>query len=88
MPELWEPDDIKETIAGTKMRLAKHVENEDTWQKDVEVETHRYQDMGAPRTLAKVQVKVQAKVKAKERNEHPKHVCVKDTRKQTANSRL
>ena len=55
------------------------------------METHRYHDTGAPRALAKVQVKVQAKVKAKVRNEHPKHVCVvarKDTRKQTANSRL
>ena len=35
--------------------------------------------------------KVQGKAKAKARNEHLKHVCVvarKDTRKQTANSRL
>ena len=38
-----------------------------------------------------LQGKVQAKAKAKARNEHLKHVCVvarKDTRKQTANSRL
>ena len=67
---------IKETIAGTQMRLAKHVENEDIWQRYVEVEAHRHQDTGAPRALAKVQVKVQAKVKAKARNEHPKYVCV------------
>ena len=64
----------KETIGGVKMRLARHVGNEDTWQRYVEVETHRYQDTGAPRALAKVQVKVQAKAKA--RNEHLKHVCV------------
>ena len=73
------------------MRLARHVENEDTWQRYVQVETHRHQDTGAPRALAKVQGKVQAKAKGKARNEHLKHVCVvarKDTRKQTANSRL
>ena len=73
------------------MRLAKQVENEDTWQRYVEVETHRHQDTGAPRALARVQVKVQAKAKAKARNEHQKHVCAvarKDTRKQIENSRL
>ena len=71
------------------MRLARHVENEDTWQRCVEVETQRHQDTGAPRALAKVQVKVQAKVKAKARNEHLKHVCAverKDTRQQIAHS--
>ena len=73
---------IKETIAGTKTRLARHVEN-------VEVEAHRHQDTGAPSSLGKVQGKVQGKTKAKARNEHLKHVCgvaKKDTRKQTANS--
>ena len=43
------------------MRLSRHVENEDIWQRYVEVETQRHQDTGAPRALAKVQVKVQAK---------------------------
>ena len=79
---------IKRKVAGTKMRLARHVESEDTWQRYVEVETHRHQDTGAPRTMAKVQVKVQAKGKA--RNEHLQHVCAverMDTRKQVANSR-
>ena len=33
---------MKETIAGRKMRLAKNVENEDTWQRCVEVESHRH----------------------------------------------
>ena len=78
---------IKGTIVGTNMRLARHVEDEDTWQRYVEVEAHRHQDTGAPRALAKVQEEVQAKA----RNEHLKHVCVvarRDTRKQTANSRL
>ena len=56
---------IKETIAGAKMRLARDADNEDTWQRYVEVETHRHQDTGAPRALAKVQGKVQATVKAK-----------------------
>ena len=57
------------------------MEHEATWQRYVEVEPHRHQDTGDPRALAK----------AKARNEHLKHVCAearKDTRKQTANSRL
>ena len=88
VPELWKPGHLKGKTAGTKMRLARHVKNEDTWQRYVEVETHRHQDTGAPRAMAKVQVKVQAKAKA--RNEHLQHVCAverKDTRKQVANSR-
>ena len=28
------------------MRHARHVENEDTWQRSVDVETHRHQDTG------------------------------------------
>ena len=63
--------------------LARHVGNGDTWQRYAEVETHRHQDMGAPRALAKVQVKVQAKAEAKARNAHLKHACAvekKDTR--------
>ena len=74
----------KETIVGAKMRLARDMENEDTWQRYVEEETHRHQDTGTQRALATVQVEVQAKA----RNEHLKHVCVvatKGTRKQTAN---
>ena len=74
-------------IAGTRVKLARQVENEDTWQRSVDVETHRHQDTVAPRALPKVQ----EKAKAKARNEHLKPVCVvatKDTRRQTANSRL
>ena len=53
------------------MRLAKHVENEDTWQRYVEVETHRRRETGVPRAPAKVQVKMEAKA----RHEHLKRVC-------------
>ena len=72
---------ITGTTAGTKMRLARHVENEDTWQRYVEVETHRHQDSGGP--------KGSGKGKGKKRT--LEHVCAverKDTRKQIANSRL
>ena len=65
---------IKETSADIKMRLAKSCGNEDTWQWYVEVETHRHQDTGAPRTLAKVLGKVQVKAKTKARNEHLERV--------------
>ena len=41
------------------MRLARYVDNEDTWQRYVEVDTHRHQDTAAPRARAKVQVDVQ-----------------------------
>ena len=64
----------KEKNVGTKMRRARLVANKDTWQRFVEVETHRQRDKGAPRALAKVQGKVQARAKAKERIEHLKHV--------------
>ena len=79
VPELWKPGHLKGKTAGSKMRLARHVESEDTWQRYVEVETYRHQDTEAPRALAKVK----AEAKAKTRNEHLKHACVlarKDTR--------
>ena len=69
------------------MTLAKHVENGDTRQRGVKVETHRRREKGAPRAPAKVQVKAMAKA----RNEHLKHECAverKETRKQIANSRM
>ena len=69
--------------------------NEDTWQRYVEVETHRHQDTGAPRGLAKVQGKVQGRVRQKQKQKAEtmtRNMFVlwarKDTRKQTANSRL
>ena len=72
---------ITGTTAGTKMRLARHVENEDTWQRYVEVETHRHQDSGGP--------KGSGKGKGKKRTlKHVGAVERKDTRKQIANSRL
>ena len=70
---------IKETIAGTKLRLAKHVENEDTWQRYVEVETHRHQDTGVLRALAKVQAK--GKSKGKKRTPKTCLCCGKEGRK-------
>ena len=82
---------IRERTVGTKMRLARLVANKDTWQRSVEVETHKHRDNGAPRALAKVQGKVQAKAKAKQRIEHLKHAFVverKGTRNQIASSRL
>ena len=62
------------TIAGTKMRRARHVENEDTWQRYVEVVTHRQQDTGAPRALAKVQEK-KGPCKCKGKKRTPDTVC-------------
>ena len=47
------------------MRLAKHVENENTWQRNAEVEAHRHQDTGAPRALGKVQGKGSGRGKGK-----------------------
>ena len=61
---------VVEATWCTKMRLAKHVENEDTRQRYVKGETHRHEGTGAPRALAKVQVKVRAKVKKKKRLWH------------------
>ena len=46
---------------------ARPVANMDTWQRFVEVETHKHRDKGAPRALAKVQGKIQAKAKARQR---------------------
>ena len=54
---------------GSQTRQRKHgklLANQDTWQRFVEVETHRLRDTGAPRALAIVQGKVQADAKAKE----------------------
>ena len=63
-----------QTVAGNKMKLATHFENEETWQRYVEVETRGRRETGVQRALAKVQVKIQAKAKA--RHEHLKHECV------------
>ena len=74
---------IKGTVAGNKMKLATHFENEETWQRYVEVGTRGRRETGVQRALAKVQVKIQAKAKA--RHEHLKHECVverNDARKQ------
>ena len=86
-----EAKNIRERTVGTKMRLARLVANKDTWQRFVEVETHRHRDKGSPKGLAKIQGKIRAKAKARQRIEHLKHACVvdrKDTRNQVANSRL
>ena len=72
------------------MRRARLVANKDTWQRSVEVETHKHRDKEAPRALKKLR-KVQAEAKARQRIEHLKHACVverKGTRNQVANSRL
>ena len=67
MPELWKPDTSEGTIAGAKMRLARHVENEDTWQKYVEVVMHRQQEHGSPKGTGKGSGKGPSKGKSKKR---------------------
>ena len=61
------------TIAGTKMRRARHVENEDTWQRYVEVVTHRQQEHGSPKGTGKGSGKGPSKCKGKKRT--PDTVC-------------
>ena len=78
---------IKGTIVGTKMRLARHVESEDTWQEgglsgNAKTPRHR-----SPKDIGKGSGKGKGKGKGKKRTQL-KHVCAlerKDTRKQTAN---
>ena len=90
MPEWWKPD-IRERTVDTKMRLARLVANKDTWQRSVEVETHKHRDKEAPRALKKLRGKVQAEAKARQRIEHLKHACVverKGTRNQIAKKKM
>ena len=61
------------TIAGTKMRRARHVENEHTWQRYVEVVTHRQQEHGSPKGTGKGSGKGPSKCKGKKRT--PDTVC-------------
>ena len=72
---------IKGTIVCTKMGLARHVGNEGTWHRYVDVETHRHQDTGASKALAEGQVKAKAKAKGKKRTLETCMCCGKERQK-------